>query len=304
MTLQERNDHLIQAMDAAAGVRILAAVTTGLVDEARRRHRTTPTSTAAFGRTLTGALLLGRSLKEIDRLTIQIRCDGPIGGITAEANTRGTARGYVLNPLAEAPLNSLGKLDVRAIVGNGTLHAMHESGFELGLGRGPYYGSVPLVSGEIAEDLAHYLAVSEQINSVVALGVYVEPEEGRAVAAGGYIAQLLPGASDEVVERMEQLARSAVAVTSHILAGKTAYDLVTECFGEFELTLTEEIPVEFRCTCSFDRALRLVGALGQAEVMDMLEQDRGAELTCHFCNEVYSLNEADLEGILAAPDQV
>jgi molecular chaperone Hsp33 len=128
--LQTRDDHLVQAMDSQAGIRILAAVTTALVDEGRRRHRTTPTTTAAFGRTLTGTLLLARTLKELDRLTIQIRCHGPLGGVTAEANTRGTVRGYVLNPEAEAPVNALGKLNVSAIVGGGTLHAMHESGFE------------------------------------------------------------------------------------------------------------------------------------------------------------------------------
>lgn len=302
--MQEKEDHLIQAMDRRAGVRILAAVTTGMVDEARRRHRTSPTTTAAFGRTLTGALLLGRTLKELDRLTLQFRCDGPIGGITAEATTRGTARGYVLNPFAEAPLNSLGKLDVSAIVGSGTLHAMHESGFELGLGREPHYASVPIVSGEIAEDLGHYLAISEQIHSAVALGVYVEPEEGRVFAAGGYIAQLLPGASDDVIGELERLARVSAPVTSHILAGMDAWDLVSDVFGGLELEKLEETPVEFRCTCSFARAVRLVAALGEAEVRDMLERDRGAQLTCHFCNETYVLDEADLERILAAPERV
>jgi molecular chaperone Hsp33 len=302
--LQQKEDHLVQAIDARAGVRILAAVTTGLVDEARRRHRTTPTTTAAFGRTLTGALLLGRTLKELDRLTLQFRCTGPIGGITAEASTRGTARGYVINPAAEAPLNALGKLDVGAIVGSGTLHAMHESGFELGLGREPHYASVPIVSGEIAQDLGHYLAVSEQIHSAVALGVYVEPEEGRVTAAGGYIAQLLPGASEDVIDHLESLASASGPVTSRILAGMDAWEFVSEVFGGFELEKLDETPVEFRCTCSFERAVRLVGALGEEEVRDMLERDRGAELTCHFCNEVYALSEADLERILATPEAV
>jgi len=274
------------------------------VDEGRRRHRTTPTTTAAFGRTLTGTLLLARTLKELDRLTIQIRCHGPLGGVTAEANTRGTVRRYVLNPEAEAPVNALGKLNVSAIVGGGTLHAMHESGFELGLGREPHYGSVPIVSGEIAEDLAHYLAVSEQINSVVALGVYVEPEEGRAVAAGGFIAQVLPGASPEVVSELEERARQAPPVTSLILSGATALEIVSECFGEFDFELLEEIPVEFRCTCSFERAIRIVTALGESEVRDMLERDKGAVLTCHFCNEIYSLAEGDLERILRPSDAV
>lgn len=298
--MTKREDHLIQAIDTSAGVRVLGAVTTNLVDEAHRRHRTTPTTSAAFGRTLTGALLLGRTLKELDRLTIQIRCDGPIGGITAEATARGTARGYVLNPEAEAPLNALGKLDVKGIVGQGTLHAIHESGFEVGLGCEPYDGSVPIVSGEIAEDLAYYLAVSEQIRSVVALGVYVEPEEGSVAAAGGYIVQVLPGAGEETISNLESFAVGAAPVTSMILEGATAQEMVEATFAAFNLTLLEELAVEFRCTCSYQRAVQIVAALGEAEVRDMIERDKGAELTCHFCSEVYSLAEAELERILAA----
>lgn len=299
-----KEDHMVQAIDADSGLRVLAAVTTNLVHEAHVRHGTTPTTSAAFGRTLTGALLLGRTLKELDRLTIQLRCDGPIAGITAEATARGTVRGYVLNPAAEAPLNALGKLDVRGIVGTGTMHAIHESGFELGLGKEPHYGSVPIVSGEIAEDFAYYLAISEQINSVVALGVYVEPEESRVAAAGGYIVQVLPGAGEETIRRLEEVSLAAPPVTSMILGGANGLDLVENTLRDFNFTLLEEMPVEFRCTCSRERAIQIVGALGEAEVKDMLERDKGAELTCHFCNEVYRLDEQDLGRILLQTDIV
>lgn len=301
--MSKSDDHLVQMIDAEAGVRVIAAVTTQLAHEARRRHGTTPTSSAALGRTLTGALLLARTLKELDRLTIQIRGNGPIGGITAEATTRGTVRGYVVNPNAEAPINSLGKLDVKAIVGEGTLHAIHESGFEMGLGREPYYGSVPIVSGEIAEDLAYYLAVSEQINSVVALGVYVEPDESRITAAGGYIVQALPGADEAMIAKVEAIATSAPTITSMILEGATAVDMTSTALRGLNFMVLEELPVEFRCTCSYQRAVQIVASLGETEVRDMLLKDKGAELTCHFCNEVYSLDEAALERILL-PTQV
>ncbi|MEP7273883.1 MAG: Hsp33 family molecular chaperone HslO [Acidobacteriota bacterium] len=296
--MSNRDDHLIQMMDPDAGVRVLAAVTTQLADEARRRHGTTPTSSAALGRTLTGTLLLARTLKELDRLTIQVRGNGPIGGITAEATKRGTVRGYVVNPEAEAPINSRGKLDVKAIVGEGTFHAIHESGFDVGLAREPYYASVPIDSGEIAEDFAYYLAISEQINSVVALGVYVEPEESRVTASGGYIVQALPGTDEAVVAQLEAMVAEAPAVTSMILAGASAADMMGASFGGLNWTVLEEMPVEFKCTCSYQRAVQIVTALGQAEVRDMLSKDNGAELTCHFCNEVYTLDEAALEQIL------
>jgi molecular chaperone Hsp33 len=165
-------DHLIQATAAEATVRAFAIVTTNLVDEACQRHGTSPTASAALGRALTGALMLGRTYKDLERITLQFRCDGPVGGITAEASAHGAVRGYVTNPAAERPVNHRGKLDVGGIVGGGMLHVIREAGYEIGLAKEPYYGSVPIISGEIAEDLAYYLAISEQINSAVSLGVF------------------------------------------------------------------------------------------------------------------------------------
>jgi molecular chaperone Hsp33 len=298
------SDRLIHATAADATVRALAVNSTGLVAEACRRHRTAPTSSAALGRLLSGALLLGRTYKDLERLTLQVRGDGPIGAVVAEATAHGTVRGYVRHPEADAPPTPLGKLDVRAVVrgaGGGLMHVIREAGYEIGLSKEPYYGSVPLVSGEIGEDLAHYLVTSEQINSAVSLGVFVEPEEGRVTAAGGFIIQAMPGIAEETVAALEASVRSAPHVTQILRAGGGAEDLLEAALGGLGFEVLEEAPVAFRCTCSFERAVNIVSALDRAEVEDMLREDKGAEMTCHFCNEVYFLDAQVLEDILAPP---
>src|SRR5262245_15416188 len=174
-------DQLIHATAADNHLRCMSAVTTQLVGEACRRHRTFPTASVALGRTLTGGLLLGSGLKDLEKITVQFHCDGPIGNIIAQSDPYGNVRGYVSNPHADATeMNSKGKFDVRAVVGGGTLYVTRDAGFEIGLHKEPYRGSVPIVSGEIAEDFAHYLATSEQINSAVSIGVFmtVDPADG------------------------------------------------------------------------------------------------------------------------------
>lgn len=302
--MERQEDHLIQATAADSTIRLIGAVTTGLVAEGCRRHRPSPTAAAAFGRALTGALLFGSSFKDLEYITLRFDCRGPIGGIVAEANAHGAVRGYIRNPLADAEPLLPGKLNVGAIVGRGMLHVIREAGHEIGLAREPYFGSVPIVSGEIAEDLAHYLATSEQINSAVGLGVYVDSDgaAGQVVtAAGGYLIQVMPGIEEETLARLEaQLAR-APHVTDRIRDGASAEEMLLEAIGDFELTVLNRRPVVFRCSCSYERAINIVTALGEAEVADMLEKDRGAELTCHFCSEVYQLDEAALEAILRPP---
>lgn len=298
------SDRLIHAMAADATVRALAVTSTALVAEACRRHHTAPTASAAFGRLLTGALLTGRTYKDLERLTLQVRGDGSVGAIVAEATAHGTVRGYVRNPEADLPPTPLGKLDVKGIVkgkGGGLLHVIREAGYEIGLAREPYYGSVPLVSGEIAEDLAHYFATSEQINSAIALGVFVEPEEGRVTAAGGFLIQAMPGITEETIAALEASVGQMPHVTQIIREGGGPEALLEMALGELDFEVLEEVPVEFRCTCSFERAVNIISALDRAEVEDMLREDRGAEMTCHFCNEVYFLDAATLENILAPP---
>jgi len=306
--LEERplpgEDHLIQATNPAATLRMIAGVTTRLVDEVCRRHQTSPTASAALGRTLTGALLFGRTFKNLEYVTLRFDCEGPIRGIVAEANAHGTVRGYVRRPLADAPSTPEGKLDVKSIVGAGMLHVIREAGSEMGISREPYSGSVPIVSGEIAEDLAHYLATSEQIHSAVALGVFLEGEEPRVTAAGGYLIQVLPGADEEELADLEARLREAPHVTHAIRRGANAEELLREALGDFPLTVLAEHPVSFYCKCSYERAIRIVTALGPEEVADMLEKDRGAELTCHYCSEVYLLDEEALRSILDPAEPV
>ena len=294
-------DTLIHGTAADGTVRCLATVTTNLVAEAAARFQTLPTATAAFGRTLTGTLLLGASIKNFDRLTVQIRGRGIIEGITAEANACGQVRGYVRNPLADLPLNEQGKLDVRGIVGAGMFYVTHESGFEKGLYREPYQSSVPLVSGEIAEDFAYYLLKSEQIPSAVMLGVLLQPNENRVIAvkaAGGVMIQMMPGADEAVITEIENAILNAPATTNLIAAGATPQDLLKTALGKIEFEILEEKPVSFACTCSFERAVSLIASIDRAELEDMLANDKGATMTCHFCNTTYTIDEAKLREIL------
>lgn len=296
--MEYREDHLIQATAADSTIRLIAAVTTNLVAEACDRHNTAPTASAALGRTLTGTLLLGRTYKDLEYITVRFDCNGPVGGVVAEASAHGTARGYVRNPAAHLPPNALGKLDVKGIVGGGMMRVIREAGFEIGLMKEPYYGSTPIVSGEIAEDFAHYLAASEQINSAMSLGVFVESEQERVTASGGYLIQTLPGVEESAVAAIEKAVSNASHVTEMIRGGADAYEMLRLALGEIPFDLLETHPIEFRCKCSYERAIRIVAALGEEEVKDMLEKDKGAELTCHFCNSVYYLDEDALRQIL------
>lgn len=308
-------DQLIHAMAADKQLRCVAAVTTNLVAEACRRHRTFPTSSVALGRTLTGGLLLGSGLKDLEKITVHFHCDGPIGSIIAQADPQGNVRGYVTNPEADATaMNAHGKFDVRAVVGGGTLYVTRDAGFEIGLFKEPYRGSVPIVSGEIGEDLAYYLAKSEQINSAVGLGVLInvdrsgdgrdyEPEFSldrlRVTAAGGFLVQVMPGAEETLIAQIEHSIDRAPHSTEMIRSGLTPLEILKTVVGETGLTVLEEREPRFFCKCSRERALLIISALGPDEVEDMLASDNGAELTCHFCNESYQLSAEDLNVILA-----
>lgn len=297
-------DHLIQGTAANNTIRLIAAVTTDLVKEACNRHNTSPTASAALGRVLTGALLLGRTFKDLEILTLQIRGDGLLGSATAEASPFGTVRGYVNNPEADIPPNELGKFDVgRLIKGSGSamLHVTREAGFEIGLRKEPYTGSVPMPTGEIAEDIAYYLNRSEQINSAVALGVFYELEQAEVTAAGGMLIQAMPDADPNILVMIEDTVSRMPHLTELIRNGADAEQILQEALGIIPFNVLEKISVEFRCRCSYDRAVSLVAALGADEVKDMLEKDKGADLTCGFCNETYSLDEDALRQILAPP---
>lgn len=291
---ESNQDTLIHGTAADGTVRCMAAVTTKLVAEAARRHDIWPTVAAALGRTLTGTLLLGSSLKELDRLTVQIVSDGPIGGITAEANASGQVRGYVRNPEANAPYNEKGKFDVRAVVGQGMFYVTRESGYDVGLYREPYRGSVPLVSGEIAEDFAYYLTKSEQIPSAVLLGVHLQPEAPYVSAAGGLMIQMMPGANEKTIGAIEAAISRMPQATMLIREGARPVDLLRAALGDLELEVLDEKLVRFACPCSYERAVSMISSFDRAELESMLREDRGAVMICHFCNETYRLDETEL----------
>ena len=291
-------DKLIHGTAADGTVRVMAAITTDIVAEAVRRHQTSPTVSAALGRVLTGTLLLASSLKELDRLTVKIEADGAVQGITAEAGTDGKVRGYVKNPHAELPPKDNGKFDVAGIVGGGMFYVIRESGYDIGLYHEPYVGSVPIVSGEIAEDFAYYLAKSEQIPSAVLLGVLLEKNAPFVKASGGVIIQMMPGANEHIITMIEDTIRHAPHITTVINEGASAQDLVKLALGMIDFEILEEKEIAFECNCSFERAVSLIGALGRDEVAAMLAEDQGAKMTCGFCNEIYTLDESDLQKML------
>lgn len=291
-------DKLIQGTAAGGTIRVLAAITTSVVEEAIRRHQTSPTVSAAFGRVITGTLLLGGTFKDFDRLTVKIEADGPVGSIVAETTGNGSVRGYVRNPNAELPPADNGKFDVKGIVGDGTFYVIRESGFDMGFHKEPYVGSVPIVSGEIAEDFAFYLAKSEQIPSAVLLGVLLRGAEPFVAASGGVLIQMLPGANEHIITMIEDTIRHAPHLTAVIKEGATPEDLLRLALGEIDFEILEETDVEFRCNCSMEKATSLIASLGNTEVALMLAEDKGAVMNCGFCNETYSLTEMNLKNIL------
>lgn len=293
-------DKLIHGIAADGTIRLMSAITTETVNEAVRRHKTSPTASAALGRTLTGTLLLGASLKDFDRLTVKIEAEGEIGGIVAEATPNGKVRGYVRNPYAEVPFKDNGKFNVSGIIGGGMFYVIRESGFDMGLYKEPYVGSVAIVSGEIAEDFAYYLANSEQIPSAVLLGVLLQNSEPYVTASGGVMIQMMPNANEHLITMIEDTISHAPHLTSVIREGATPKDLLKMALGEIPFEVLEEKEVEFRCNCSRTRAVSLISSLGENEVKDMLEKDNGAVMDCGFCNEKYKLSEEDLKEIIAS----
>lgn len=284
-------DYWIRSVTEDGTVRAMAAVTTRTVEQARRRHATAPTATAALGRTLTAAGLLGTMLKDGQTVMVRVLGDGPLGGALAMSDAAGGVRGYVANPTVHLPLTPTGKLDVGGAVGRGTLHVT----VDLGL-RYPYHGSVPLVSGEIGEDLARYLVTSHQIPSVVALGVLVSPDE-RVLAAGGLIVQVLPGAQASVIDYLEARARTLPMVTSLVRSGATPEEIVQIALGDLESRVTERHRVRFRCGCSGAKVRGVLAALGADELRDILREQGQIEVRCNFCGRRYTFGEQEVQTI-------
>ncbi|WP_353092546.1 Hsp33 family molecular chaperone HslO [Tissierella praeacuta] len=287
-------DYLIRGMDKKGNIRIFVATTTNMVEKARNTHNTSPTATAALGRALTAAAMMGVMMKnDEDRLTLKISGDGPIGTIMMVANNKGVVKGYVDNPYADVPSREDGKLDVGRVVGsNGTLTTI----MDLGL-KDPHVGQANLVTGEIAEDLATYYALSEQQPSAVGLGVLVD-KDISVKAAGGYIIQLLPDISDDDITKIEESIGKIPPVSSLIDKGLSPEDIMHELLKEFEMEILGKVDINYKCDCSREKIETVLRSIGKEEIKDMIEEDGKAEVVCHFCNTKYNFSKEELEKLM------
>jgi len=289
-------DQLVRATAADNGIRVVGVITTRLTEEARQRHNLSYVATAALGRTMASGLLLASSMKrEGSRVNLNVRGNGPLGGILVDAGLDGTVRGYVNNPSVELPPNPKGKLDVGGAVGHeGFLHVVRDVGYGY-----PYSSTVELVSGEIGIDVASYLVTSEQTPSALLVGVFVEPE--GVTAAGGLLVQILPKAANDeaLVATLESRMSKLTGFTPLLQEGKSLQQMFTELLGDMGLHIFPETQLlRFHCGCNFSRMLGALKMLGKDELRSMIEEDQGAEATCHFCNEVYQADSDHLEKLI------
>jgi len=287
-------DYLIKSTVYDGMIRAYAAISTKTVEEARRRQDTWATTTAALGRTLTITAMMSAMLKGDDLLTVKIEGGGPIGAIVADGNAKGEVRGYVTNPHVDFELNDQGKLNVAKAVGReGNLSIVKDLGL-----KDYFTGQVPIVSGEISEDFTYYFAHSEQIPSAVGAGVLINPDHS-VLAAGGFIVQVMPGADEEIITRLEEQIQSFPAISNLIAEGNNPEQILGRLFGDEEVKIHEQLPLEFKCKCSKDRIEQAIKGLGNDEINKMIEEDQGAEASCHFCNETYHFTEQDLQSLLS-----
>lgn len=288
-------DEIVRVITSDGMVMAAAISAKDMVAEAQRIHGTSSVATAALGRTLMAASMMGNQLKGADNtVSVQIRGGGPIGMITCVAGADGYVRGCVGNPKVFLPVKEVGKLDVGKAVGtDGSITVIKDLGM-----KEPYVGSVPLVSGEIAEDVTSYFAASEQLPTACALGVLVDSRDQHVYAAGGFLVQLLPGADEAAIEKVERGIEKIGYVTRHFEEGTTPLELVKQVLGEFEVEVLETVPVGYRCNCSKKRFARALATLGREELENMVKEQDGAEIKCHFCNQIYQFSGEDLRNIV------
>ncbi|WP_342513966.1 Hsp33 family molecular chaperone HslO [Sporosarcina sp. FSL K6-1522] len=286
-------DYLVKALAYDGTIRAYAARTTETIAEVQRRHAMWPTATAALGRSMTSAVMMGAMEKGEEKLTIKIEGGGPIGSMIIDANSRGEVRGYVTNPQTHFDLNDQGKLDVRRAVGTAGMLTVVK---DLGL-KDFFTGQVPIVSGEIAEDFTEYFVVSEQVPSAVGLGVLVNPDN-TAKAAGGFIIQVMPGATDETISQLEERIANVEPISKLIDRGLTPEEILGEVLGAENVEILEQKAVAFTCNCSKERFGNAIIGLGEKEIRDMIEEEGQAEAHCHFCLETYVYPKAELEGFI------
>lgn len=287
------SDYIVRAAAADNQIRAFAITSREIVEKARQIHNTSPVATAALGRSLSAGAMMGSMMKgERDLLTLQIRGDGPLGGITVTADSRAQVKGYVNEPAVLIPANEKGKLDVSGAIGNGMLQVIRDLGM-----KEPYVGQTELQTGEIAEDLTYYFATSEQIPSSVGLGVLLN-RDNTVCQAGGFIIQLMPYTEDKVIDALEQRLAGVSSVTELLNRGLTPEGILEELLGDLGLTVNDTIPTAFSCSCSKERVEKAIISIGSKEIREMIRDGKPIEVKCHFCNEAYSFQIEELKKIL------
>ncbi len=290
---EEGTDYLVRATAAGGQVRAFAATTRNTVEQARKAHNTSPVATAALGRLLTGGAMMGAMMKgEKDLLTIKIEGDGPIKGLMVTADSQGRVKGYAFHPQVMLPPNAKGKLDVGGALGVGVLSVIKDLGM-----KEPYVGQTILVSGEVAEDLTYYFATSEQTPSSVALGVLMN-RENTVRQAGGFILQMMPQASEEVVSGLEQKLKEVRSVSRLLDDGKVPEMILESVLGDWGLEVQSRMPVEFYCNCSRERIEKALASVGRQELQSMVDDGETIQVNCHFCNQNYAFTVEELKGLL------
>ncbi|MGM0167820.1 chaperonin [Enterococcus sp. AZ135] len=283
------SDYLVKALAYKGFVRAYAVNATETIAEAQRRHDTWNTSSAALGRTMIGALMLGATLKGEDKMTVKIEGNGPAEAIIVDSNGKGEVKGYIKNPHISLPLNEVGKIDVRGAVGTEGMFTVIK---DLGL-KEPFSGQTPIVSGEIGEDFTYYLAVSEQIPSAVGVSVLVDTDDSIKTA-GGFLIQIMPGASDEIIDQIEARLKETTRISTLLDEGQTPEEILQNLLATDDVMFLENMPVQFKCDCSKEKFASAIITLGAEQIQELIDQDHGAEAICAFCNNNYEYSEADL----------
>lgn len=292
------SDYIVRATAANHQIRAFAATTRDLVEEARIAHNTSPVATAALGRLLTAASMMGSMMKgEDELLTLQIKCSGPIGGLTVTADAKANVKGYVHNPDVMLPPSKTGKLDVGKALDLGVLNVIKDMGL-----KEPYVGQTHLVSGEIAEDLTHYYATSEQTPTSVALGVLMN-KNNTLKQAGGFIIQLMPFADEEVISKLEEKIGEITSITQLLEDGNTPEMILEQILGDLNLEILEVTPTRFFCNCTKERVEKAIISIGKNDIEEMINDNEPIEVNCHFCNKHYEFTVSDLEQIRRYQEQ-
>ncbi len=286
-------DYIVRATAANHQLRAFAITSRNMVEEARKIHNTSPVATAAIGRLLTAASMMGSMMKgEKDVLTLQIECGGPIGGITVTADSNANVKGYVIHPDVILPPNAQGKLDVSGALGPGFLNVIKDIGM-----KEPYNGQTHLVSGEIAEDLTYYYATSEQTPSSVGLGVLMD-KENFVKQAGGFIIQVMPNTEDEVIDKLEENLKNITSVTEMLEKGMTPEQLLEEILKGFDIQIMDNITAQYKCNCSKERVSRAIASIGRKDIQEMIDDGEPIEVNCQFCNSHYKFDIDELKELI------